>query len=156
MTEQKCVKIYVMSKIQFENIIKNNKIDDTNVDTFKNYCFICINQSSGNDYFHNPLLKEEHYNVLNLWFDDVGAEMMIEGIKAFSYSDAEKIIEFLDNNKKVEVLIVYCAAGISRSGAVGTFALDYLNGDKEFFKNTNPHILPNNRVMRMLNETRRK
>jgi predicted protein tyrosine phosphatase len=155
MTEQKGIKIYIVPKIQFEAILKNNKIDDTNVDTFKDYCFICINQSTGT-YFHEPILKEEHYNVLNLWFDDVEADMMLEGIKAFSYSDAEKIIEFLDNNKKVKILIVHCSAGISRSGAVGTFALDYLNGDKEFFKNTNPHILPNNRVMRMLNEMRRK
>lgn len=154
--ENEQVKIYVKSKVEFHGMLERNNIDDTNIDEFTKYAFICINDNRG-EYYHHPLLKQKHYNVLNLWFDDIehdGAESPTnkENTKAFTTKQATQIVEFLDSNKSIDILFVHCAAGISRSGAVGRFALDYLEGDRENFKINNNYILPNGRVLRMLNE----
>ena len=154
MNEQK-TKIYVLPKVTFHGILERNDISDENVNEFTNYAFVCINDFSG-DYYHNPLFIMSHHNVINLFFDDVKDDFELsptnKGVtKAFTEDMAKKLVKFLDDNKHVKVLMVHCAAGISRSGAVGQFALDYLNGDKEFFKINNSHITPNAEVSRILN-----
>jgi len=45
-------------------------------------------------------------------------------------------------------------AGVSRSGAVGEFVNGYAQGDWARFKRDNPQILPNGRVLRMLNDAK--
>lgn len=150
------VKIYVMSKVRFHDMVNRNQLDDNNVDEFFRIAFICIHDTSG-DYYASPLFRQEHHNVLNLSFDDVEEDLQVsptnKGMtRAFTENDAKKIIKFLDSNKSVETIVVHCAGGISRSGAVGQFALDYLNGDKEIFKINNPQIIPNARVVRILNQ----
>ena len=148
-------RIYVLSKVNFQDILDSNKINDDNVDEFIHYAFICINDSSG-DYYHNPLFVSCHHNVINLFFDDVENDMEMsptnhKETRAFTENDAAKVIKFLDENYKTKFLLVHCAGGISRSGAIGQFALDYLKGDKNKFKLDNPQILPNARVLRLLN-----
>jgi len=74
----------------------------------------------------------------SLLFWDITAKM-IDSLKEkfphavlFDEGHAKKIIAFLDNaNKdpKDSDLVVHCSAGISRSGAVGTFACDYFGLD---------------------------
>ena len=157
--EEEKVKIYVMPKVKFHDMINRNGIDDNNVDEFIHIAFICIDDTSG-DYYANPLFKMNHHNVLNLKFDDVEEDLQVsptnkEMTKAFTKNQAEKIVNFLESNTNINTLIVHCAAGISRSGAVGQFALDYLHGDKDNFKLNNPHIWPNARVSRLLNEVHR-
>ncbi len=149
------VKIYVFPKVQFQEVLDRNNINDDSVDAIINYAFICINDSEGS-YYHTPLFTQSHHNVLNLFFDDVKNDLEISPTnsgktRAFTEEDAKRVVKFLDNNKNVKVLLVHCAAGISRSGAIGQFALDYLNGDKEYFKINNKHILPNAEVLRILN-----
>lgn len=149
-------KIYVMSKVQFQDTLNRNGIDDTTVDEYIKVAFICINDSSG-DYYHDPLFVHDHHNVLNLWFDDVENEGELSPTnkgenRAFSTQHASRIIEFLESNKHVDTLMIHCAAGISRSGAVGRVALEYLQGNRESFKINNGQINPNPRVERMLNE----
>ena len=153
------INIYVLSKVEFDGLLQRNNIDDMNVDEFITVAFISINDSSG-DYYKNPLFRINHHNVLNLWFDDVEKDGQLsptnkEETKAFSSSQANTVIEFLNSNKSAKTLFVHCAAGISRSGAVGQFALDYLKGNKESFVTNNKHILPNGRVLRLLNEALR-
>ena len=49
---------------------------------------------------------------------------------------AKQIINFIDKAQEDEndsVLVVHCQAGISRSGAVGTFACDYCGLDYNRF-----------------------
>lgn len=152
------IKIYVMPKVQFHEMLERNNINDDNVDEFIKVAFICVNDTSGK-YYNQPLFAQNHHhNVLNLWFDDVEHDGKLsptnkeETTKAFTDKQAKQIVKFLDSNKNINTLLLHCAAGISRSGAVGRFALDYLNGDKENFKIHNKHILPNGRVLRMLNE----
>jgi|AntAceMinimDraft_10_1070366.scaffolds.fasta_scaffold103437_2 predicted protein tyrosine phosphatase len=151
------IKIHVMPKVQFHEVLEKNNISDINVDEFIRYAFICINDTNG-QYYYNSLFTQNHSNVLNLWFDDIEHDGNLsptnkEETKAFTNEQANQIVNFLDSNKGIiNTLLVHCAAGISRSGAVGRFALDYLNGDREYFKLNNNHILPNGRVLRMLNE----
>jgi len=154
MNEEK-IKIYVFPKVQFQEIMDKNDINDESVDDITKYAFICINDFSG-DYYHDPIFRHSHHNVLTLFFDDVRNELEFSPtnsgkIRAFTEEDAKNIIKFLDSNRHIKVLMIHCAAGISRSGAVGQFALDYLQGDKEFFAINNKHILPNAEVLRILN-----
>jgi predicted protein tyrosine phosphatase len=132
-----------------------NNIDDENVDEFTKIAFICVNDTSG-EYYHDPLFNGLHHNVLNLFFDDVENDLELSPTnsgktRAFTKEDAKRVITFLDSNKHIESLLIHCAAGISRSGAVGQFALDYLKGDKEYFRINNSQILPNAKVLQLLN-----
>lgn len=73
--------------------------------------------------------------------------------KLFDEIDAQKIIDFIvDINKKdIPVLIIHCAAGISRSGAIGLFICRYFDLDEEQFREENKYILPNFYILNVLN-----
>ena len=62
-------------------------------------------------------------------------------------------IEFIDlaitNNHKV---LIHCAAGISRSGAVGLFCCRYFDLDQKEFRRLNSQITPNLHVLNVLNK----
>ena len=71
----------------------------------------------------------------------------------FSEDHAKTIVSFLDEIKKDDQdfdLVVHCSAGISRSGAVGTFACDYFGLNYEKFLWKNPYIMANPYVLRTL------
>jgi len=73
--------------------------------------------------------------------------------KLFDEDDARKIIAFIDKANAATAnssLVVHCDAGISRSGAVGTFACDYLGLDYMTFKEMNRNIRPNVYVSNIL------
>lgn len=77
----------------------------------------------------------------------------------FDKSHAMKIIDFVcrinsQNPDKEIGLIVHCDAGISRSGAVGLFIVEYLSLDvKDFFKRRANLIQPNGYVLSILRRT---
>ena len=56
-------------------------------------------------------------------------------IRLFNEEDANQILTFVEKIKdKVEILLVHCEAGISRSpAAAGALSLIYNNTDQEFF-----------------------
>lgn len=56
----------------------------------------------------------------------------------------------IELNKDKQQFIVHCSAGISRSGAVGTFINDYFGLDYSTFRKTNPQVQPNPFVLRTL------
>lgn len=98
--------------------------------------------------------------TLSLVFGDISNEQEARGSNSrlFGVSDAILVLDFLDAMKKrqaSEVLVVQCVAGISRSGAIGLFACDYVGFDKGVFAQLNPTINPNPHVSRILNEVRR-
>lgn len=71
----------------------------------------------------------------------------------FGKGHAKRIVSFIDMVKLLiedASLIVHCDAGISRSGAVGSFAAKYLDLDPEDFHKLNPNIFPNPHVYRVL------
>ena len=74
----------------------------------------------------------------------------------FGKGHAKKIVKFIDkiqNDINDSALVVHCHAGISRSGAVGTFTCDYCQLDYNNFLKNNPYILANSHVLRTLRET---
>jgi predicted protein tyrosine phosphatase len=72
----------------------------------------------------------------------------------FTKEQAEEFIKFINavNEKDIKILMIHCAAGISRSGALGLFACRYLDLDEEKFRKDNPNIFPNSYVMQLLVE----
>lgn len=77
--------------------------------------------------------------VLTLYFDDIVRE--VEGAVLFSEEMASQIIEFINEHKEVNTLLVHCYAGQSRSRAVGAFAVKMLGGNNElYFKTGNPNM----------------
>lgn len=70
----------------------------------------------------------------------------------FNENHAKQIIKFLGILKIETTLLIHCAAGISRSGAVGLFASRYLNIDDKNFRKLNPNVCPNPHVLDILNK----
>lgn len=100
-------------------------------------------------------------NYISLQFTDITKEQYekepIEGRNYWTLFDnkhAEKIITFLDaihKDPKDAMLVVHCHAGVSRSGAIATFASEYLG--VEFY---DPYVKPNEWVLKLLNEVASK
>ncbi len=88
--------------------------------------------------------------ILKVYFDDVDGP--IGDAIPISYNQSIEIIDFIVNNKCIDKFIVHCAAGISRSGAVGSFIYNYFKsmGEDVDFPEYNK-VIPNVRVHAMLN-----
>ena len=141
------MKIYVISKLEFDAYCEKFNLNDNNIELNKNLYCISIHGLSEKEI---PYFKFNHTNVLNLRFDDVESDSA-HG-KAMTIEQGMEIISFLKNMEinNNTMLLVHCYAGISRSGAVGTFCNEYFNQDKTEFINRNKHILPNGAILRIL------
>ena len=73
-------------------------------------------------------LKKNHINVLNLEFDDVTEDTEFNGhlLKAMTEEQAQKCVDFIENNIGKHIYI-HCRAGISRSGAIAKFIVEFYN-----------------------------
>jgi predicted protein tyrosine phosphatase len=98
-------------------------------------------------------------NTLSMLFSDIDNDkdliyytLFKDEIHIFTEKQAMDIIKFIDMVDKQEdqVLIVHCNAGVSRSGAIGTFVCEYLALDYNNFKRENKHILPNLSILKTL------
>lgn len=87
--------------------------------------------------------------ILSVVFDDVTDQDNAGVHLLFNNGIARQIINFVDKYKDVDTLVVHCAAGISRSGAVGVFAARYLNLDENKLYDRFP-IIPNQFVLKIL------
>ena len=147
------MKVHILAKLEFDNLMRSNDINDENIEKFNGMFLISIVDTQNEE---GPYFKENHENVLNLRFDDVEHDLEPSPTqefktKAFTEAQAEELFQFIKKNRDKKTCIVHCMAGISRSGAVGTFVNGYAGGDWELFKRTNRFISPNGRVHRMLN-----
>ncbi len=148
------MKILVCSKKEMQEQWLNNKSIFIN----KSNYFISIAGLADKLDWAYPYIGE---NVLKLKFDDV-TEFYVNDcnlqngvdIILFEQNHAKQIKEFVDKIPKDCTLYVNCAAGISRSGAVGYCINEYINNDNkedfEFFEQENKHIQPNPYVKRLL------
>ena len=160
------MKVLVTSKHSFDHLLSIKGITEQNIEQISSsVCFISINGSdaySCGDPDQIPYIKNNKANVLVQFFDDITEvekqavkdEIKYKGLILFSEEQAAEIIKFMDANKDKKTCIVHCAAGIARSGAVGEFINDYINGGtaenyREFKKN-NPYTNPNGYVLRAL------
>jgi predicted protein tyrosine phosphatase len=99
--------------------------------------------------------------ILSLFFHDITEKInnRYQG-KFILFSDCHciPIIKFIDDLKKSKeatTLVIHCHAGISRSGAIGTFACDYCNLDYQKFINEHETIYSNPYVLRLLRDKAR-
>lgn len=100
--------------------------------------------------------------ALSLRFDDISDKISMEEYEKtakrkmhlFNKEHADSITKFVTDvdNNNIETLVVQCAAGISRSGAVGLWACRYFGMDEDEFRDTNKHIAPNFYILKILNE----
>jgi predicted protein tyrosine phosphatase len=146
--------VRVLNKSHFDTVLPRMRIDDSNVEKHLDKAFISILNSEFSDFY----FSEDHYNVLRLKFDDEtieGNELRrkkgLRESQLFTRKQGEQIVEFLEKNRNVDTLYVHCLAGVSRSGAVGTFAND-IYGNKAFYEfcNSNPIIKPNYFILALL------
>jgi predicted protein tyrosine phosphatase len=148
------MKIYTLSQRLFNQAMLNNKITEENVEEKEKAFFISINNTEGVDkeYKNRQYFKENKKNVLILYFDDINEDVNEDDLvaKAMDEIQALELLNFINNNKNKETCIIHCSAGISRSGAVGSFICDYLKQDYEQFKKDNPIIHPNSHVLSIL------
>lgn len=136
--------VLVLSRYGFDNLLHEHWITDVNVEDFSDTCFISINHV-GTELkvpFQYP-----HENVLTLLFDDVEETY----INSFTIEQAKQIKNFLQRNSNKDKFIVHCAQGISRSGAVGEYIVNFFQLDFKEFKKVNPQTIPNQHVLRTLN-----
>lgn len=158
------MKIIILSQDNFNTIMEKSGMSDKTVDSKTNAMFISINDCPINgEQQMIPYFKSNHTNVLTLYFDDVTEDIIDPkygdiktGVfaKAMTEEQGQQIVDFVSkiNPDIIEYVFVHCAAGISRSGAVGTFIKDYFPNhvNKDEFKNTNKYIHPNPHILRIL------
>ena len=76
--------------------------------------------------------------VLTLYFDDVVRE--VAGAVLFSSEQAERIIDFIREQRQADTLLIHCYGGQSRSLTVGAFAVRMLGADNSaYFRAGNPN-----------------
>ena len=150
------MKIFVCSKKEMKSQYYTNK----NWYNDPNKYFISIAGLADGCEYPCPFLTKDSKRVLHLLFDDVTeSERDNPAIILFDQEHANKILEFIKTIPNTEDITIYvnCAAGISRSGAVGYCLNVYFNMENEkeflFFMDMNKQIQPNPMVKRILMNT---
>lgn len=138
-------------------MMEYNAIDDSNAES-QDFMLISICSPPEDDQpFISTLSKvsyfnEEHSNVKIMYFGDYGEPTIEYNEHIFTDEQAKDLYEFIKRNKDKSMAIIHCGAGISRSGAVGTFIHDlYGTVTYDEFRKKNPRIMPNSYVLRLLN-----
>jgi predicted protein tyrosine phosphatase len=128
-----------------DNFRISSGFSDSNVDSFVDDYFICINSTGS--YYSTPVFKINHPNVLNIYFDDTEKDKIkIAGdivyfATACTDKDAKIIKDFIDKIPDNSNIHVYCAKGKSRSTAVAKFIEEYKKiNNKTQFKIYNLYI----------------
>jgi predicted protein tyrosine phosphatase len=117
------------------NFRESSGFNDSNVEQFPNDYFICIN-STGSIYA-NPIFKIDHFNVLNMYFDDTEKNKIkisdnnVYFAIACTDIKAKQIKNFIDTIPEISIVHIYCAKGKSRSPAIAKFIEEYKNIDKK-------------------------
>lgn len=87
-------------------------------------------------------------DICTLQFDDI--EEQIDDLVLMTNEQAKKIKIFIDKYKdKVNNIVIHCAAGISRSAAVGCVIARYLNKTDDYLWQTG-NFTPNKHVYRIM------
>jgi predicted protein tyrosine phosphatase len=160
-------KIIVLSQKEFVETLQKNNITDNNLEYWKNRGVYFISITNPGNF---KIFNTDKLNVLNLKFHDVEnhtnktvlfqkseyekTEKALQNMVFFDESMAVKVLDFYENIKNTEpddfTIIVHCGAGISRSGAIGSFGVDYFGIDRDEFLESNKWINPNRHVVKLL------
>jgi len=157
------MKIHVLSRELLESIISSGKPKTWS----GNWALISISGylDSGpviNETTSEILASYDCTKILALCFLDITSNEFPKYQKAnpdcddsflFNKTHARQILKFVANFEDERRLVVQCAAGVSRSGAVGLFLNRYLKLDERKFRKMNSHIEPNDHVLDVLMRT---
>lgn len=142
-------KINVYPHWKFDDELSRMGLTDENVESFKDDAFIDIIGKGADDGLKH-YFSRDHENVLNLEFDDIDKEEEKFGTQDTLYGmtreQAEDVIYFITKNLDRSFTIC-CAAGMSRSQAVGNFINQAMEGE---FDSTTLLPYPNPHVMALL------
>jgi len=146
--------VLVYSQYSFECMCKTKHLNDSNVESTLD-AYVCVHNSKD----MSPFFKEEHSNVLNLFFDDWTPEEVEKmpnddfkrNLVLFNQNMADQLKNFLNENKNSNVWHVHCLAGISRSGAIALWLARNFNLD-EYALTRKFSLDPNKHVLRLLNK----
>lgn len=125
---------------------------------FEGLAIISICSQKEDILFNEDVKKRIGCEVLNMVFADLTADDykispgLISKFPAFNKKMARETISFLDNlkDKDIEILLIHCDAGVSRSAAVGVFACRYLGMNEKEFRKENRVLSPNSLVYDIL------
>lgn len=149
------MEIYVYSK----KFLKSKWYSDMDYFRNNNRYFISIAGMADGCEFPCPYLTKDSKRVLHLLFDDITEQHFSDypydvSVILFDKDHAKKIHDFINTVPKNAELVVNCAAGISRSGAVGYVLNQWFNADNDtdfkMFFVRNSQIQPNPTVKRIL------
>lgn len=156
------MQIIVLSHYLFDNEMKKLGLNDNNVENTKS-AFISIigtpecltyylDEGDTKHYFN------DHSNVINLEFDDIGDDVMYNGhhFKTIRIEQAENIVDFIEDNiaKGVDIIYCHCRAGMSRSRAIAEFIYRYCkenNIDVDYSERNDYTTVLNHGVLNRLN-----
>lgn len=116
-----------------------------------NSIVISISSCKCNDAFIVPNNASGIMDVLKLSFNDTDSKEFLDG--GILDEDANKIVEFIDkykDNDELDLIIIHCEAGQSRSAGVAAAIMKYLfNDDTEIFNNNKftPNMLCYRKVL---------
>jgi predicted protein tyrosine phosphatase len=156
------MKILIFNKREFNRFMEFNGVTDENVES-KDMLIVSINNAANMGWWDanrdvKSYFKRHHSNVKIMHFPDYGENMALKCIEdgdfsVFNQEKADSLYEFIKQNKDKSLAVLHCGAGVSRSGAVGTFIFD-LYGKQTMtydeFKNKNRRIQPNQYVLKLL------
>lgn len=99
-------------------------------------------------------------DIITLVFADLTAKdfkiapHLIKEHPRFNMKMAREIISFVDRikEKEIRLLLIHCDAGVSRSAAVGVWAVRYLGHDEKIFRYEHKAISPNTLVYDVLSK----
>ena len=138
------MEISILSRKEFTNMLAEHQNDELAL--LSTYNVISIFSHEG------PVLSQVNPNLLSLDFEDIEpADSYGEG-KFFDREQARQVIKFLESLNSQDKLIVHCHAGISRSGAIGTFAAKLSGQSVEDLHKCHPRVYPNSWVLNLLEE----
>lgn len=163
------MKVYVLSKLRFIDLMIKNQITNDNIEEKIDCFFISINDTIYSNSNNTPYFTENKNNLKIMHFDDVDYDIYDTIIvkdtngklktildkntlkaKAITEEQAKELFDFILQNKDKKICIVHCAAGISRSGAVGKFVNELYGEPYDVFKMNNPYIHPNQNILNLL------
>ena len=152
--------IDIISRKNFDLKMITDGITDQTIEDYSSKAFICILSTPAISIFNTePYFKLPHPNVLSLTFDDLTDKDLsvlkeYPGSRLMDLEDAKKIVDFVARNKERD-FVIHCSAGISRSGAIGTYIQQNYGTDYDLLIQKNPAISPNYYILSLLNEVNR-
>lgn len=136
---------------------QNFKANLPRLESYPNIAAISIRQSVGHPVGDDYALAPDSPKFLSLFFDDCGPAFHTcgfdnwEGQKPFTEEQAKQVLDFVEQLPEDTLLWVHCQAGISRSGAIGSFiSANYTNVNQAGWSAKHSWIRPNSHVYSLL------